>query len=69
MSFGQSGSHVALYPFYVFCFGLPDQFATLPGVNIFKCWRTFFVFWKYIISGDMFFGRLWDRSSSVYIYL
>ena len=39
-SLGQSDSLVALYPFYVFYFGLLDQFSTWLGIDIFKCWRT-----------------------------
>ena len=39
-SLGQSDSLVALYPFFVFCLGLLDQFSTWLGVDIFKCWRT-----------------------------
>ena len=37
VSLGQSDSSVALYPFFVFCFGLLDQFATWLGVDKFKC--------------------------------
>ena len=43
VSFGQSNSLVALYRFFVFCFGLPDQFATWLG---FKCWITLYDFLK-----------------------
>ena len=32
-SLGQSDSLVALYPFFVFCFGLLDQFATWLGID------------------------------------
>ena len=56
-SFGQSDGLIALYPFFVFCFGLTDQFATWLGVNIFKCWRTLNFF-----SEIYNFGRyiLWE---------
>ena len=33
----QSDSLIALYPFFVFCFSLLDQFATWLGVDEFKC--------------------------------
>ena len=36
-SLGQSDSLVALYPFFVFCFGLLDQFAIWLGIDEFKC--------------------------------
>ena len=39
-SLQKNDSFVALYPFFVFCFNLLDQFATWLGVNIFKYWRT-----------------------------
>ena len=39
-SLGQNDSLVALYPLFVFCFSLLDQFATWLGVDIFKCWKT-----------------------------
>ena len=39
-SLEQGNSLVALYPFFVFCFSLLDQFATLLGIGIFKCRRT-----------------------------
>ena len=39
VSLRQSDSLIALYPFFVFCFSLFNQFATWLGVNIFKCWR------------------------------
>ena len=36
-SLRQSNSLVALYPLFVFCFGLLDQFATWLGIDEFKC--------------------------------
>ena len=42
--FRQSDSLVALYTFFVFYFGLLDQFATCMGVDIFKCWRMLNLF-------------------------
>ena len=36
-SLRQSDSLIALYPFFVFCFGLLDQFATWLGIDEFKC--------------------------------
>ena len=36
-SLGQSDSLVALYPFFVFCFSLLDQFTTWLGIDKFKC--------------------------------
>ena len=39
-SLGQSDSLIALYPFFVFCFSLLDQFVTWLVINIFKCWIT-----------------------------
>ena len=35
-SLGQSDSLEALYPFFVFCFSLLNQFATWLGINKFK---------------------------------
>ena len=37
VSLGQSNSLIALYPFFVFCFGLLDQFVTWLGIDEFKC--------------------------------
>ena len=34
---GQSDSLVALYPFFVICFNLLDQFSTWLGIDKFKC--------------------------------
>ena len=36
-SLRKSDSLIALYPFFVFYFGLLDQFATWLGVDKFKC--------------------------------
>ena len=36
-SLGQSDSLKALYPFFVFCFSLLDQFTTWPNIDKFKC--------------------------------
>ena len=45
-SLRQSDSLVALYPFFMFCFGLLDQFATWLGINGFKRWITLNYFLK-----------------------
>ena len=39
-SLGQNDSLITLYPFFIFCFGLLDQFATWLSVDEFKCERT-----------------------------
>ena len=36
-SLGQTDSLVALYPLFLFCFSLLDQFTTWLGIDKFKC--------------------------------
>ena len=58
-SFRHNDSLVALYPFFVCCFGLLDQFAIWLGVDEFKYWRILIFFsYRYIISGGILFRRL-----------
>ena len=58
-SLKQSDSLIALYPFFVFCFSLPDQFATWLGINRFKCWKRLNCFLKIYNFGRYILWETW----------